>query len=199
MSTSTIALIPPAPRDDSRTGAPLSRRAAVQGIGGGLTVIATLMAMPRIAKAGPEHAHPNPVESSVPEGVLGAWDVSFRRLDAAVDGGPERAIVSFAPDGEIQESSAPITVTPDGLVRFNSSGLGGWSAREVNTVVARYTVMIYDEVGTFAGKRAVTVTVQPDQENGTLAGAYESRHYDLTGELAEFAYGTIVAVPAPAR
>lgn len=199
MSTSTITRIASATRADANNSPSVTRRTALRSISGGLTAAVAIAAAPRLVKAGPEHAHPNPVESVMPEGVLGAWDLSFRRLDAAVEGKPERALITFAPDGGFQAALAPISVTADRRVRFNSGGLGGWSAWDHNTVAARYTVLIYDEIGQFAGIRTVSVTVQPDQGKGTLTGTYYSQLYDLEGELAEFVSGSLTAVPARAR
>jgi hypothetical protein len=173
----------------------VSRRAALRGIGGGLSAALLLGAASRVARADHGHATTQPDVSDAPISVVGAWDLTFRRVDAVDLIHSDRALATFGAEGGFQAALAPAGLDPAGSPRFNSGGHGSWTTNDDGVVVAAYTVLTYDEMGACDGARRVGIRASLDSR-GSLTGAYLSRVYDADGNLVDLVSGTVNGIVA---
>jgi hypothetical protein len=128
--------------------------------------------------------------AEAPSSVVGAWDLTFRRVDSASAPRSERALASFAAGGGIQAILAPTWHAPSGAPRFHGVGLGTWTTGGDSVIVGRYTALIYNETGDCDGKRRVIIRVSPER-SGFLIGAYVDRLYDMEGTLIDLVSGSV--------
>ncbi len=131
-------------------------------------LIAAVLTAVLLPSAAVRADQPSAGQAGGPAGVEGTWQVTISGQNPGED---QHEIAVFAADGVFLFSLAPTRVDAAGVRSYNSSGYGVWTSLGNRRFGYTMMVIVYDDLGGFAGTVTVEAQLTLDAAGTSLTGA----------------------------